>query len=88
MKSTISVASKFALKLAGMTALFAQTASPSQAANVPALKGASPALCGVGDNKEPGIQGDVPSGVAPNFNCGVKLIGQLDTRKNPSPLRL
>ena len=40
-------------------------------------KGISPALCGKGDVQEPGIQGDVPAGQTANYNCGVKLVGQL-----------
>ncbi|MFT4026772.1 MAG: hypothetical protein QM676_08225 [Novosphingobium sp.] len=47
----------------------AQTAVPPQAL--------SPALCGRGDVKEPGIQGDVPAGQTAAWNCGVKRIGQL-----------
>lgn len=39
--------------------------------------GVSPATCGAGDVREPGIQGEVPAGAAPNYNCGVRLIGQL-----------
>ena len=39
--------------------------------------GASPALCGAGDTPEPGVQGEVAAGLTPNYNCGVRLIGQL-----------
>lgn len=39
--------------------------------------GASPALCASSDVREPGIQGEVPAGQTANYNCGVKLIGQL-----------
>ena len=41
------------------------------------ISGKSPALCSVGDAPEPGIQGEVPAGQAPDYNCGVKLIGHL-----------
>jgi hypothetical protein len=40
-------------------------------------KGISPALCGAGDTREPGIQGEVPAGQTANYNCGVRLIGEL-----------
>ena len=51
----------------------AATAKPAALGQV----GTSPAMCGAGDVKEPGIQGDVPAGQTANYNCGVKLIGQL-----------
>ncbi|MFT3930284.1 MAG: hypothetical protein QM709_08310 [Spongiibacteraceae bacterium] len=38
--------------------------------------GVSPALCGEGDIREPGIQGEVPAGQTPNYNCGVKVVGK------------
>lgn len=42
------------------------------------VAGASPALCAPGDpNREPGIQGDVPSGSEPAWDCGVRAIGHL-----------
>lgn len=38
----------------------------------------SPALCAEGDpNPEPGIQGDVPQGTSPEWDCGVTEIGYL-----------
>jgi hypothetical protein len=38
----------------------------------------SPALCAAGDpNQEPGVQGDVPSGSTPEWDCGVREIGSL-----------
>lgn len=40
-------------------------------------KGRSPALCGSGDNPEPGIQGDVPAGEIADYNCGLTLVGEL-----------
>ena len=44
----------------------------------PAPVGASPALCAAGDtNREPGIQGDVPSGTDPAWDCGVRQLGFL-----------
>lgn len=39
--------------------------------------GASPALCSADDKREPGIQGEVPAGQTADYNCGVKLVGQL-----------
>ncbi|MEZ5743215.1 MAG: hypothetical protein R3D89_05655 [Sphingomonadaceae bacterium] len=42
-----------------------------------ARKGASPAICAQGDVPEPGIQGEVPKEATANYNCGVRLIGQL-----------
>jgi hypothetical protein len=39
--------------------------------------GRSPALCGPNDIREPGIQGEVPLGATPNYNCGVTLVGQI-----------
>lgn len=60
----------------------AETAPVAASAALPAqvgtpVKGASPALCGPADTREPGIQGDVPAGQAPAYNCGVRLVGQL-----------
>jgi hypothetical protein len=57
--------------------LLGETAMPVRAATSPRDKGVSPALCGSGDIREPGIQGEVPSGQTANYNCGVKLVGQL-----------
>jgi hypothetical protein len=38
----------------------------------------SPALCAPGDpNPEPGLQGDVPIGAAPDWDCGVSPVGFL-----------
>src|SRR5262245_38645196 len=69
-------------KVAGLIALcsaLALLATPSsgRAADAPAARGASPALCGAEDTREPGIQGDVPAGATANYNCGVRLVGQL-----------
>jgi hypothetical protein len=57
-------------------------AAPGHAADRPHDKGTSPALCGPGDTPEPGIQGEVPAAQTANYNCGVKLIGQLDRGGN------
>jgi hypothetical protein len=57
--------------------LFAGTAMPGHAADRQQDKGISPALCGRGDIREPGIQGEVPAGQTANYNCGVKVVGQL-----------
>lgn len=40
-------------------------------------RGRSPALCGPTDVPESGIQGEVPAGQSANYNCGLKLVGQL-----------
>lgn len=37
----------------------------------------SPAVCGPTDNAEPGIQGEVPRGEEPNYECGLTLLGEL-----------
>jgi hypothetical protein len=57
--------------------LLAGTPTPAQAADPHPAAGVSPALCGSGDQREPGIQGDVPAGATGSFNCGVKLLGQI-----------
>ena len=69
-RTQIAFASLIVLLVAGM-------AMPSQATGGGANSGISPALCGPGDIREPGIQGEVPLGATPNYNCGVKLVGQL-----------
>ena len=67
--------SAIATVLVTSTGAMAQTAS-TVAASRQAV-GISPALCAAGDVREPGIQGEVPAGQTPNYNCGVKMIGQL-----------
>jgi hypothetical protein len=67
-RTQISFASVLVLLVAG-------TAMPSEATGD--SSGISPALCGPDDIPEPGIQGEVPLGATPNYNCGVKLIGSL-----------
>ena len=57
--------------------LFAGTALPAQARAPHSGTGISPALCGAGDIREPGIQGWVPAGQKAHYNCGVKLVSQL-----------
>lgn len=62
------------------TALAAGAGAVAQAAPAPVQRhdaGVSPALCGAGDAREPGVQGEVPAGQTASYNCGVKLIGQL-----------
>src|SRR5438874_995002 len=56
---------------------FAGTPSAAAPARSPIPSDVSPAACGAGDLREPGIQGEVPAGQTPNYNCGVRLIGQL-----------
>jgi len=53
--------------------LVAGAAMPGHAAD----DGISPALCGAGDKPEPSIQGDVPFGAVPDYNCGLTVVGQL-----------
>lgn len=73
---------------AGMAAAALVTSASGMAQPAPApvvsgqSAGISPALCGAGDVREPGIQGEVPAGQAPNYNCGVKLVGQLSVAGN------
>jgi len=79
----MSAPSKITNSAAVLTALlFAGTPIPGQAADARPDQGISPALCGPGDTPEPGIQGDVPAGETPNYNCGVKLVGQLPRAGN------
>lgn len=66
-----------------MSLMLATIAAPTLAAAPAAIEaGVSPAACGTGDKREPGIQGEVPARAAPAYNCGVKLIGQLPVRGN------
>lgn len=63
---------------AAVTAFVANAyAAPVPAAPPRQAAGVSPALCAAGDAREPGIQGEVPAGQTANYNCGVKIIGQL-----------
>jgi hypothetical protein len=57
--------------------MLGEMAMSVQAAGGAHDKGVSPALCGAGDMREPGIQGEVPAGQTANYNCGVQLVGQL-----------
>lgn len=58
--------------------LLAGTALPGEATGFRHRDtGVSPARCGPGDVPEPGIQGDVPPGTTPSWNCGVSLVGQI-----------
>ena len=64
--------------LAAVTALLGVGLPLVGAANSSAAGEPSPALCAEGDlNREPGIQGDVPSGEDPKWDCGVHQIGFL-----------
>lgn len=65
----LMIGALLASSLAGGTA-------PAQVAQHMSADGASPAKCGTGDVREPGIQGEVPAGQTPSYNCGVRLIGQ------------
>src|SRR5262249_28967656 len=68
------VRAAFALALVFFTS---SVARQPNVAHAEAAQGASPALCGPSDTREPGIQGDVPAGAAANYNCGVRLVCQL-----------
>jgi hypothetical protein len=57
--------------------LVAGTLVPRQAAGAVRDSGISPAQCGSDDVREPGIQGEVPAGQTAQYNCGVRLVGQL-----------
>ncbi|WP_165912292.1 hypothetical protein [Novosphingobium sp. PhB165] len=65
------------LSLLAAASLIGESAAIAEAPAVSAQSGVSPAACGVGDIREPGIQGEVPKGATANYNCGVKLVGQL-----------
>ncbi|MBU6265944.1 MAG: hypothetical protein KGN34_00300 [Sphingomonadales bacterium] len=58
------------------------TPLPSLAAAPAAQPGVSPATCAAGDEREPGIQGEVPAGATPHYACGVRLVGQLPLAGN------
>src|SRR5262245_56559091 len=74
-KIKIAFASVIVLLLAG-TAMRTHAQGPAN------KKGMSPALCGPGDMQEPGIQGEVPAGQKANYNCGLKLVGELPRSGN------
>jgi hypothetical protein len=74
-KIKIAFASVSVLLLAGM-------AMPEHDDGRRNKPGISPALCGSGDLPEPGIQGEVPAGQTANYNCGLKLVGQLTRSGN------
>ncbi len=64
--------------LAGVTALLGVGLPLVGAVDGNAAESASPAQCVDGDpNREPGIQGDVPSGATPEWDCGVTEVGFL-----------
>jgi hypothetical protein len=66
-----------------MSISLAATAVPAAASsNVVPSAGVSPAKCGAGDSREPGIQGEVPAGQSPSYDCGVRVIGQLPISGN------
>ena len=72
LKIAFSFAFAFVIAVLAGGSLSQAAAAPSPAAGI------SPALCGPGDAKEPGLQGDVPAGLTQwQYNCGVRLVGQL-----------
>ncbi len=66
-----------------MSISLAATAVPAAASSrvVPSA-GVSPAKCGAEDSREPGIQGEIPAGQSPSYDCGVRVIGQLPISGN------
>ena len=54
-----------------------------QAQAEPGDPNVSPAQCGPNDMKEPGIQGEVPEGSTPDWECGVDVVGQLEGASGP-----
>ena len=58
---------------AGLTTLMPMSANAEQ--DVPA--NVSPAACGANDTPEPGIQGEVPRGSTPAWECGIEIVGSL-----------
>jgi hypothetical protein len=67
-------------KALGLAVTLATLPAPALAA--PAVAGTSPAACGAGGQREPGIQGEVPAGQVPRYNCGVRIIGSLPVSGN------
>jgi hypothetical protein len=65
-----------------VTAFVASAGAAPVATNSHHAAGISPALCDGTDVREPGIQGEVPAGQTANYNCGVKLVGQLSISGN------
>ncbi|WP_310533227.1 hypothetical protein [Novosphingobium sp.] len=55
----------------------ASLATSAHAAETPAASGRSPATCAKGDLPEPGVQGEVPAGQKPTWNCGIRQIAAL-----------
>ena len=76
-RKQVACAAVIALLLVGTTA-----AGHDEGRHHDRDKGISPALCGQGDIPEPGIQGEVPAGQTANYNCGLKLVGQLPRSGN------
>ena len=68
-------------RLTSLTAImliWAGLASATVALSLTAETETSPARCAPGDpNPEPGIQGDVPDGATPAWDCGVRPVGSL-----------
>jgi hypothetical protein len=72
LKTRVALASA----VAALPLLLAPTAL-AQAPSVAQRAAMSPALCGKGDVREPGIQGEVPAGQTAAWNCGVTRIALL-----------
>lgn len=73
----IALASAIAMPFSGLSLVLSGAAATAQAPNPAPLAALSPARCGRGDVKEPGIQGDVPAGQTAAYNCGIERVGQL-----------
>jgi hypothetical protein len=80
-KQDIIATARYRLSAAtAATALVTSLVSIAQAAPPPAsakAAGISPALCGTGDVREPGVQGEVPAGQIAGYHCGVRAVGAL-----------
>jgi hypothetical protein len=66
----------------GVAGLLAAALMPIARADQPDAN-KSPAVCGPGDVAEPGIQGDVPKGTTPDWNCGITAVGFLPGQSGP-----
>lgn len=62
--------------------IYAQAGQIDESVESGASGAISSALCGEHDNPEPGIQGLVPAGQEPSYNCGLELVGQLPVSGN------
>ena len=74
----MTASSRFTRRLLPLALIMMLLTPAALAVNVASESNRSPALCAAGDpNPEPGVQGDVPSGATPNWDCGVTPVGFL-----------